>query len=294
MKQRFSLKNTSILCLFLFMLIGAFIVFNTKFKEHDSENISAWTYITPVPFSGYLCNYSESNTFLQLPFFIPKEYSANTDLSEIIKITLVGADITLNCTDYKISSYKELEHSNSKLGTLSFRMNLPKSGTYYVDNIELTLKSGEKIKKPLDKLTIRTIEKEEETNHLEMREFIVNQSQGTSFKVSYFNTTSENIEVVNMSFPIDIYSELEIKKYTDFALTTMEDDLIVPPNEERTFTFSFSPTQKYIQAKQHYFYMLPFITYFSDGKMVTATSQTQATIVQTPFTDEIIKNILSQ
>lgn len=292
MKKHIKIISRSIFLICILLIILIYIIYNDHPRENlNNSQSSNWTSFIPVPFSGYVCGYSDSRTFLQLPFFIQK--NCDIDLSSIVKISLIGSDdVIMDCYNYQISSYKDVKNLNVKLGTLSFRVELQSEGDYILNSIIIDLDSGEKVIKKLDNLVVKVIENNFSADGLEMREFIINQSQSDFFKVSYYNNTSQYIEITDISFPVERYSNVEIAKYKDFTLKEKESDLLVPPYEERTFTFTFTLTEEYSQKDHYFFYMLPLISYTLDEKMIVTPSQTQATIVQTAFKDEYIKDLI--
>lgn len=132
-----------------------------------------------------------------------------------------------------------------------------------------------------------------EIEYLSMSQFFVNQAEPSTLRISYTNNTNEPITINNFSYPSDICTGVEIEKYSDFELSTKENDLIIPPTEEKTFVVTFDFDSDFINNEGQFYYFLPFVEYKINNTEVVIPGQTQATIVQIPFSEKIIKKIIN-
>lgn len=136
-------------------------------------------------------------------------------------------------------------------------------------------------------------EPELEGKALQMRTFWVNQIEPTEMRITFFNYAEQPVEIKSFSYPKDVCNGAAIEMYTDFDLFAKEDGLTVPPNEERTFLVHFDFTKEFLELEGKFFYLLPFVEYQVGDTVVTMPAQTQATVVQAPFTEPILETILN-
>ena len=86
-----------------------------------------------------------------------------------------------------------------------------------------------------------------------MSQFFVNQAEPSTLRISYTNNTNEPITINNFSYPSDICTGVEIEKYSDFELSTKENDLIIPPTEEKTFVVTFDFDSDFINNEGQFY-----------------------------------------
>ena len=280
---RFNEKNAVLLILLILCLLSSCTL--------SSTSDTAYQIIKAPAFSGYICGYKGSETFLQLPIFIPndKDLSAN----EINRITLSGDDAEFSCSDYRLSSFTESQNSDYKFSTLSFRVLLEESGKFSVSKLHISFSDGSKTELSLGKIDFDIQENQAlQTEFLSMRQFFVNQTSPSTLRVSYFNNTDKDISITNFTYPSDVCSGIEIERYDDFELSIKEEGLIIPPKEEKTFLITFDFEKDFIENEGRFFYFLPFIKYEIDNSQIVMPGQTQATVVQIPFNETVVSEIV--
>ena len=86
-----------------------------------------------------------------------------------------------------------------------------------------------------------------------------------------------------------MYERCLIKKYIDFDLKNAEEGCDIPAGQTRTFLFSLIPNKNYFpEDEDHFLYLLPFIHFKQNDVAYTMPAQTQATVIQPPFTPEYV------
>lgn len=278
-------KYTVFLGLILFAL--TILIFVTMFiNSQYMEQQSNWGNVKPVPFDGYICGYENEKTFLQLPIFCHQ--NDNVDINNISSIVLYG-DREFFCTNYLLSSFQNSEVEEYKLATLSFKVQLSEKGVFVFDHLKINLNDGKVIEWQLGNIEITVIDNNNFDDILSMTQFIVNQSDITNFRISYTNNTDDDIIIDKIYYPNDLFEGLQINIYTDFQLTSRESEMIIPPHEERTFLISLGNEG---ESGNLFYYILPFIYFEYDDSIIQMPAQTQATIVQAPFTKEFILDLM--
>lgn len=243
----------------------------------------------PVPFGGYVCGYENKETFLQFPLL----YRGNNELSieDISGATLLSNKAELSCQDCNLLSYKYNKEYNYSLSTLTFRVILPLAGEYTVDRIRFIMHDGKIINYNLGKLVFDVQKAEDSDTEISMRQFIINQEDYKTFRITYQNNIDKTVELTGLVYPESMFIGQTIKKYLDFDLTTPEGGLDIPAGAERTFLFYLDPEPEFFSGDNSFLYMLPFVSYSIDGATKTMPSQTQATVVQSPFTPEYVMRL---
>lgn len=275
----------------LFFLFGVILCLLSACKNKIEMNDEVLTNIKSPDFSGYICGYEGDETFIQLPIFIPIENDVL--INDITKIVLSGDEVALSCSDYKLSSFTESKYDGYKFATLSFRILLAEKGNFSVNKLIISFSEKSTLVLNLGEIDLDIRENQApKTEYLSMRQFFVNQVEPSTLRISYANNTNEPISIISFSYPTDICSGIQIEKYSDFELSSKEEDLIIPPNEEKTFVVTFDFESEFIDNHGQFFYFLPFVEYEIDNTQVIIPGQTQATVVQAPFSEETIKNLL--
>ena len=279
------------------MFIGVIrLIFITLFFvscsiDETQKEMLNYTNIKPVPFNGYICGYKNSETYIQLPFFLPK--NENISVTDITKISLSNKEQNFSCKDYRFSSYRRSKIEGYKISTLSFRVNLSEEGTFLFNSLKIYLNDGRELSWKLGDIEISVVKETPLlSEQLSMRKFIINQSQALTYKVSYMNNTDRDILIKSFSYPNNLCNGSELQKYKDFGLKEPETGLNIPPHEERTFLVAFNFEHNFSETKGQFFYMLPFLYYEIVNQQMKMPAQTQATVVQIPFTEEIISSII--
>lgn len=276
----------------LFFLFWAMLCFLSACGNKNATYDEFGYSIKSPDFSGYICGYEGSETFIQLPIFIPIE----NDLlvNDITKIVLSGDEVALSCSDYKLSSFTESKYDGYKFSTLSFRVLLAEKGNFSVNKLSISLSGKSTTELNLGKIDFDIRENQApKMEYLSMSQFFINQEEPSTLRISYVNNTNEPISIKSFSYPTDICSGIEIEKYSDFELSSKEESLIIPPKEEKTFVVTFDFESEFIDNYGHFFYFLPFVEYEIDNTQVIIPGQTQATVVQAPFSEEAIKRFIN-
>jgi hypothetical protein len=253
---------------------------------------NSWGTFVPVPFSGYICGFEESQTLMQLPYF----YSSSDKLSveDVSQINLLGDNLVLRCEKINMLQPKSNDEYDYMLSTLSFRVNMPEHGEYIVSKIEIVLQDKRVITRELGEINFTTISSNVQTMPISMTQFMINQADYTELKVAFKNESVNTVDITSLSYLDEMYENCTIKKYLDFELNEEEEGLNIPARETRTFLFSLSPNDSYFnKGEEHYLYLLPLI-YFSENNVdCIMPAQTQATIVQPPFKPEYALELMS-
>lgn len=281
MKKRF-------LLVLILLILGLLRACGKDFSVYDDGNYSN---IKAPAFSGYICGYEGSKTFLQLPIFIQTD--SDLSINQITSISLSGDKVSFPCSDYSLSSFIESKNDGYKFATLSFRILLEERGNFQLSKIKIVFSNHSEVQLRLGKITLDIRANETpEFEYLSMSQFFLNQAEPSTLRISYTNNTNKPIIINNFSYPSDICTGVEIAKYNDFELSAKENDLIIPPTEEKTFVVTFDFDSGFINNEGRFYYFLPFVEYTIDDKEVMIQAQTQATIVQIPFSEKIIEEIM--
>lgn len=92
-----------------------------------------------------------------------------------------------------------------------------------------------------------------------------------------------------------MYHDVSIEKYVDFELTKPEEGLEIPAGEVRTFLFKFTPNDDYFTDDiDHFVFLLPYLYYSDTNFDYKMPAVSQVLVVQPPFTDEYISELLKQ
>jgi hypothetical protein len=243
----------------------------------------------PVPFGGYVCGYENKETFLQLPLLLRGDNELS--IEDISSVTLLSNKAELLCNISNILPPINDNKYDYNLSTLTFLVKLPLTGEYSIDGGRVTMHDGNVNSYKLSKLVFDVRKAEGADTEISMRQFMINQEDYKTFRVAYQNNTDDTVELIGLAYPKSMYKGQTINKYLDFNLTTPEDGLDIPAGEERTFLFCLDPESRYFSGENSFLYMLPFVTYSVHGVTKSMPSQTQATVVQSPFTPEYVMQL---
>ncbi len=271
----------------------AILITSCSSQHNEPDGVMTnWENVKMLPFSGYICGFQNTSTFLQIPLFLPQ--NDNIDKSSISAVSLLGQEKELICTDYQLSMFRDSSATGYKLTTFSFKAHLPEAGMHHVDRLSIRFNDNTTKEWELGNIEI-IVENEElsiDSDILSMREFIVNQTQSYSFKIAYANTSNSDIMIEDFSYPESLYENVHIMKYKDFSLQEAEEGLGIPANSERTFLITFTQKEVLSRSNNQFYFMLPFVFYSANGVRYHQPAQTQATIVQTPVTKEYIVDLM--
>lgn len=288
MKRTFHfISFVNILIIFISSLSGC---------SFSNDNEVEWDAFTPVPFDGYVCGFEDTQTLIQIPAFLSNNID-DLPVENFTNISLVGEEAMLICEYLNLSELKYNSEYDYSLTTLAIQVNLPTAGEYSINEIRISFSDGTNIYKALGNITFSVIKptKLEQTPPIFMTKLMINQVEYNSLKIAYTNNSTDTVEISSLSFPDSLYSDLSIKKYVDFELETPEDGLSIHPGETRTFAFAFETNQEYFAPVEvHYLYLLPFLNYNVNGDEMRMPSQTQATVVQPPFTTDYVLALLGE
>lgn len=260
---------------------------STAAPEEGGPNLKA------PAFSGYVCGYQGSTTLLQLPVFLPED--EDFSLNGVTAMEISGDGVSFPCSSYSLSSFTECNYDGYKTATLNFNVSLEESGEFAVNKLSITSFSENfTVELDLGRIVLDIREEQEpQTGDLSMRQFWVNQIDPSSLAITYMNHTDQEISIESFTYPSDICSGVKIEKYDDFELTAKEEGLTIPPQEEKTFLVTFEFEDNFAENEGKFFYLLPFVAYEIEGEQRIMPAQTQATVVQTPFTETVMSEILN-
>lgn len=155
---------------------------------------SIYSNIKAPAFSGYICGYEGSKTFLQLPIFIQTD--SELSINEITNISLTGDKVTFPCSDYSLSSFTESKYDGYKFATLSFRMSLEKRGNFQLSKINIVFSDQSEAQLNLGEINLDIrANQAPEIEYLSMSQFFVNQAEPSTLRISYTNNTNEPITI---------------------------------------------------------------------------------------------------
>ncbi len=274
------------LSIVFFMLIVIIVMIKIK-SNLFTQSKDDWKNVRAVPFDGYIGGYEYEKTFLQLPIFLPQKETI--DIKDVRSIVMCG-DKELPCTNFQLSNYHNSKVEGYKFATLSFKVQLPEMGGYVFNSLKILLDNEDIIEWKLGSIEIQVIKKIYSDDILSMSQFIVNQADMNNFKISYINNTEYNIVLDKFLFPDDWLADLQITMYKDFQLKNKEDTLTIPAHEERTFLINTN--SKKDKNEKIFYFVLPFVSYKYNGDIMQMPAQTQATIVQMPFSEEFILELM--
>lgn len=283
------MKNRGFMALIMAIALS-FVISACGAKVED--NTPAELSVKAAPFGGYICGYENTETLVQISIFLPVDYELTNN--EICRITFSGEGVELSTQDGSLSSRTLSKDERYEFSNFTSRVKLEQAGSYCVDTLNiykwddtvLTLKLGE------IHFEVQP-EPELESEALQMRTFWVNQLEPSVMRITFFNGAEQPAEIKSFSYPKDVCNGAEIEMYTDFDLSAKEEGLTVPPNEERTVLVHFDFTEEFLEDEGKFFYLLPFVEYQLGDTTVTMPAQTQATVVQTPFTEQVLETILN-
>ena len=180
------------------------------------------------------------------------------------------------------------------LSTLTFRAVMPSSGSYVINRILITLRDNRTIEKALGDIVFEIVEGTLWNDSLIFASnFLINQVDNSTMKVTYTNNTSEVVKITDVSFLDSMYSGVSVKKYIDLECSTPEEGLWIPAGSDRTFVFSFDLNDEFFSEKEKSFlFLLPCVEISSDSSTDLIPMQSQALIIQPPFSESYIEELL--
>ena len=283
---------------YIFVLFGSILVSCAPDGYLDIEKSNlGWQTIEIPPFYGYICGFEHTETFIQLPVFfnyLGKTYEYSLTASDIASVTLAGDGIELICRSFDLHGHIRNEKYNYTLATFSFLTQLPEAGEYLVNQLIVELYDGTVITNALGEILF-IVKPELNVSSLRMRSFMINQSDPFNLRISFANTSEYyDITILTLSYPKTKYAGVSVKMFAEFHSQFPESGLTIPPTEERTFHFTFQPNNDFFSLDQDKFLLLrPFVHYYQNGFVGIIPAQTQATVVQPPFTIEFILSLFN-
>lgn len=275
-----------ILCALL-ILLSSFLLLSSC-ASHKNEKEKGIKIAAP-PFNGYICGFEDDTTFLQLPLFVA--ITDNFTLSDIENIALVGDSVSLPCSQYRLSDFYNSKLDTYKFATLSFHVHLKEIGQYSVNKIIISSPKKTEITLSLGTINFdirKNPVPDYQDKYLSMSQFFVNQTFISPLRISYINNYDEPICIKRFTYPKPICRGVKIDKYLDFDLSSKESDCKILPNDEKTFVVNFDFLDDFNREKIFY-YFLPFVIFEIGQTEYIMPAQTQATVIQAPFTAEIVK-----
>ena len=280
-------KNSLVIVVMILLIIKCFLGCSVP-----SGEIKNWDSFSPVPFSGYICGFENTKCLLQLPFFYRSEDSICVD--DIEEVSLCGDSVLIECSDVNILQSKTNEKLGYSLSTLTFRTNLPISGNYETRRICVNLRDGRVIERPIG-CVFFVVTKGAIFNDSDIyaSNFLINQLDYCSMKVTYANHSFEDVEITDVTYLNQMYNSVTIKKYADWECTSPEEGTWIPAGGKKTFVFSFIPNESFFPNDETKFlYLLPFVKLSSDTVTGLIQAQSQPLIIQPPFTEDFINKLL--
>ncbi|MGX8698719.1 MAG: hypothetical protein ACSW8F_02150, partial [bacterium] len=200
----------------------------------------------------------------------------------------------LDCKFLQMLKPKRDEKSPHVLSTLVFRAVLPSAGVYHVNKIQISLHDKRTIVKPLGNIMFEVRQESQWSDEMIFAsEFMINQRDYSVIKVTYENKNSDTVEITDVSYPDDLYSNVSIRKYADLECSMPEEGLQIPAGEKRTFVFSFEPEKNYFSEEENAFlFLLPFVEFSSGAMTDTVPMQSQPLVIQPAFSESFIEKLL--
>jgi len=256
------------------------------------QEIAKWNSFSPVPFDGYICGFETQKILIQLPFFYLSVDPIEID--DISNIVLRGTNTILCCDDINIlHPHKNIDRGYC-LSTLTFRVIMPSPGSYVINRILITLCDNRTIERALGDIMFEVVKSTDWNDSIFFASnFMINQVDYSAIKVTYVNNSSEVTEITKVSYLDNMYSGVNIEKFIDVGCTTPEEGLWIPAGANRTFVFSFVPNDNFFSKKDEFFlFLLPFVEITSDSTTGFVPMQSQALIIQPPFSERYVEKLL--
>lgn len=247
--------------------------------------------IKALPFSGYICGFENTETFVQLPLLLLEDEKISA--ANIRSMQLIGEANQLECKDFAISPYTKSEKQGWNLCTLSFRVQLANNGEYKVNTLALQFSDGTQLRCKIGEIEFEVIENKAQIGNLSMRQFVVNQIEPLQYKISYANNTDEIVTIEDFTYPDDVCTGISITQYADFELKKHEDGYEIPPHETRTFVIKYDFDDRFTKTDGRLFYMLPFVKYSVKDEIFEMPAQTQATVVQELLSESFLNEFVN-
>lgn len=257
-------------------------------REKGEINIQE---LAMVPFSGYVCGYEGSSTFIQIPAFFAK--TGNISTTDSFTAEIITADgLSLLCSDLKISIPEYNAKHDFSMARLSMRVNLNIPGSHVAQKIRLTHENGEYIDWTLKEFVFDIYAKSNSDSPIYMTQFMINQNSLDTIKVAYTNTSEEDVTILGLELPASLFCSQDIAMYKDFEQAFPEDGNLIPAGETRTFVFTLTQTELSSNDLSHFMF-LPMLSYSVNGRVHTMPAQTQATIVDNSYSAEFVQALLA-
>ena len=202
----------------------------------------------------------------------------------------MGNGFTFPCSNYRLSSFTKSQYKDYQFATLSFRVLLKESGEFEVNKLNISFLGNFVTELDLGEIILDIRNNQvSQTEYISMSQFFVSQAETSTLRISYVNNTNKNISIEDFTYPSDNCNGIFIEKYSDFDLSSKEENLNIPPKEEKTFLVTFDFENEFVETEGRFFYFLPFVIYKVDDTRMMMPGQTQATVVQSPFDENTIK-----
>lgn len=253
-----------------------------------------WAAMAPVPFSGYICGTEGSDTFLQIPVFLPGP--VNAQLNGFISIQLTGSGSSLRCSPIRFfptSTYNE--KGDYTLTSIELYVELEHAGEYTVDTLSLEFDDGSRIEKKLGEIQFLVEESETPEHPIYMSQCCLNQMDLDSLRISYTNSSEFPVTIVGLELPDALFGEQSVKAYhgREFIAEAEVESLTIPAGETHSYEFSLQPNPEYFQEPEPLFLFLPNLIYSVSGQEAKIPAQIQATVIDHPYPPEYVEPLLA-
>ena len=281
---------------FILIICIAFAGCSLNYEPVNTDTGIEWTCMRLVPFSGYIAGFENTHTFVQLPVFFSGAGNLfnELDISRIRSIYLTGESYTLESSDFSIIGATNTHERKYFLATLQFRVFLPSAGNFVVNQVKVILDCGTEIFNQLGRIFFDIIEYHEPQT-IAMRQFMIMQSAPAPLKIAFENTSDYEVEIISLLFGEEILanSNISILRFAYWNAESIDEELYIPPNEERTFAFFYEINpDMFLTQDDVFLLLLPFIQYRANDVIRKMPAQIQATVVQTAFSSEFVSSLL--
>lgn len=266
------------------LILSLIFIFNTPKKQNVI--VSKWETLTFIPFNGYICADLDSNVLVQMPVLIDSRFEISNE--EIIRVEIPENE-SIYCDSINL-----MEGTTSKtrrIYTLSFMISSQKIQNVNVNKIRIFLENGKIITKDIGtyKFDIRSLNI---AQSLEPRQFLIATGYPSTFKVSYQNVSNSKVEILGITFDNDQFNGIRrIMSSSSFDDKSLVENLVLMPQEERTFLFEYDIDEKNGKFNKNQ-NILPFIEYIVDGEKRTMQALAQAVVYQGEFSSDYLDTLL--
>lgn len=282
-------KSFSILLIMLLFFLSA-----TGCKQGDlsvsAHPESEWSHVKAIPFSGYICGTENATAHIQLLFLGNPASDLSGAQIEQVCMRNVQTGETFPC---KLSNILPGSRSeNWRLYTLALFIELPATGLYSANQVELKFRTGESVLLDQGKIEIDVLPSPGKPS-LFSTKIQLNSDSCNLVNITYQNMSAAPLTVLDIEAG-SLFSG--IKSMTVSSTEGQIDSATISSGEQKSFLFELVPEENAFQTiESQFFLMLPKLKYETlDGSIFYIPAQSQATTVYPDFVTEYLDSLFCE